>query len=95
MKILAELAIAVAAVILIVTLACLLVEPAHAALHPAALERAPALVSVAWAAAGDVPVSCPVCWSKTAFLMSLYGAASAGAIGGFLIAAMLASGGRP
>jgi hypothetical protein len=33
MKILAELAIAVAAVILIVTLACLLVEPAHAALE--------------------------------------------------------------
>jgi hypothetical protein len=95
MKILAELAIAVAAVILIVVLACLLVEPAHAALHPASLERAPALVSVAWAAAGSAPVSCPVCWSKAAFLLVVYGAASAGACGGFILAAMFAAGGRP
>jgi hypothetical protein len=95
MKILAELVIMVATVILIVVLACLLVEPAHAALHPASLERAPALVSVAWAAAGSAPVSCPVCWGRVTLIVTIYAAAAAGACGGFILAAMFAAGGRP
>jgi hypothetical protein len=92
MKILAELALAAVTVIIIVTLAALLVEPAHAALHPAARERAPALISVAWA--GEVPVSCPICWGHVRLIATLYGVASAGAAVGFITAAMLAAGGR-